>query len=251
MSNDTMEYAARAAPGGAPPMGTRPVRRRRGLAGAPAARRPGGLRSACADDQRANLRRPRMAAAQPGRKIAALGTCRFGEPAASAMDGGNLLAHGMPCFANVIDFVSQEPAQPVRRVDLDPRAPAEVHELGHGREIRQRWKKPFILKGILSPEGVRRSVASGVDGVAHQQPRRTAARLGDCTARSAAGCAGDRWRRHRAVSVRRDSAAGPICSRSWYLVRMPCGQAARRSMALRRWGLTAPIVPWRSSPTRR
>lgn len=32
-------------------------------------------------------------------------------------------------------------------------------------KIRQRWKKPFILKGILSPEDVRRSVASGVDGV--------------------------------------------------------------------------------------
>src|SRR5262249_55762398 len=31
--------------------------------------------------------------------------------------------------------------------------------------IRDRWKKPFILKGILSPEDVRRSVDSGVDGV--------------------------------------------------------------------------------------
>jgi (S)-mandelate dehydrogenase len=31
--------------------------------------------------------------------------------------------------------------------------------------IRQRWNKPFILKGILSPEDVRRAIDSGVEGI--------------------------------------------------------------------------------------
>jgi (S)-mandelate dehydrogenase len=31
--------------------------------------------------------------------------------------------------------------------------------------IRQFWKKPFILKGILNPEDVRRAKDSGVDGI--------------------------------------------------------------------------------------
>jgi (S)-mandelate dehydrogenase len=32
-------------------------------------------------------------------------------------------------------------------------------------KIRQYWKKPFILKGILNPEDVRRALDSGVDGI--------------------------------------------------------------------------------------
>jgi len=31
--------------------------------------------------------------------------------------------------------------------------------------IRGRWRKPFILKGLLSPDDVRRAIDAGVDGV--------------------------------------------------------------------------------------
>ncbi|MBV8682161.1 MAG: alpha-hydroxy-acid oxidizing protein, partial [Caulobacteraceae bacterium] len=31
--------------------------------------------------------------------------------------------------------------------------------------IRERWKKPFLLKGLLHPDDVRRALDSGVDGI--------------------------------------------------------------------------------------
>jgi (S)-mandelate dehydrogenase len=79
--------------------------------------------------------------------------------------GRNLLAHGVPCFANVIDFVPKD-----RRSLFAASAWIREHQpksMGWDTvaKIRERWKKPFILKGILSPEDVRRSVESGVDGV--------------------------------------------------------------------------------------
>lgn len=75
------------------------------------------------------------------------------------------LSHGIPTFKNVIEFV--------------PKGKRSLFEASHWirqhqptslswdtvAKIRQFWKKPFLLKGILNLEDVRRAVDSGVDGV--------------------------------------------------------------------------------------
>ena len=76
-----------------------------------------------------------------------------------------LAIHGMPRFANVIDFVPKahrgffESAFWIR--DQMPRSLS----WDTVAMIRDRWKKPFFLKGVLNPDDVRRAVESGVDGI--------------------------------------------------------------------------------------
>ena len=79
--------------------------------------------------------------------------------------GGNLLAHGMPCFANVIDFVPKDQRSLFAASTWIREHQPKSMSWDTVAKIRERWKKPFILKGILSTEDVRRSIDSGVDGV--------------------------------------------------------------------------------------
>jgi (S)-mandelate dehydrogenase len=77
----------------------------------------------------------------------------------------NLLTHGIPDFPNIIDFVPKD-----QRSFFAASSWVRAHQPSSMSwdtvaRIRDRWKKPFILKGILSPEDVRRSVDSGVDGI--------------------------------------------------------------------------------------
>jgi (S)-mandelate dehydrogenase len=76
-----------------------------------------------------------------------------------------LLTHGMPKFKNVIDFVPRdhqgffESAFWIREHQPTSMSWDTVDK------IRQRWKKPFILKGILSIDDVRRSIDAGIDAI--------------------------------------------------------------------------------------
>ncbi|HKB54900.1 MAG TPA: alpha-hydroxy acid oxidase [Ramlibacter sp.] len=76
-----------------------------------------------------------------------------------------LLAHGMPVFANVVDFVPRdqrgffETAYWIR--DHQPKS-LSWRTLD---QIRQRWRKPLLIKGILHLDDVRRSLDAGVDGI--------------------------------------------------------------------------------------
>jgi (S)-mandelate dehydrogenase len=78
---------------------------------------------------------------------------------------GTLATHGMPVFANIIDFVPKdqrgffESAFWVR--DRMPRSLS----WNTVAKIRARWKKPFFIKGILNLEDLRRAIDAGVDGV--------------------------------------------------------------------------------------
>ena len=77
----------------------------------------------------------------------------------------NLLSHGMPTFPNVIDFVPKG-----QQSFFDASGWIRKHQpkslsWDTVAKIRQFWKKPFILKGILNPEDVRRALDSGVDGI--------------------------------------------------------------------------------------
>jgi (S)-mandelate dehydrogenase len=77
----------------------------------------------------------------------------------------NLLTHGIPDFPNIIDFVPKD-----QRSFFAASSWVRAHQPSSMSwdtvaSIRDRWNKPFILKGILSPDDVRRAVDSGVDGI--------------------------------------------------------------------------------------
>lgn len=77
----------------------------------------------------------------------------------------NLLGHGIPDFPNVVDFLPRG-----QRGCFAASTWIREHQptsLGWDTvaKIRDRWKKPFILKGILCLDDVRRSLDSGVDGI--------------------------------------------------------------------------------------
>ncbi|MFL6664756.1 MAG: alpha-hydroxy acid oxidase [Rhizobacter sp.] len=76
-----------------------------------------------------------------------------------------LLTHGMPAFRNVIDFVPHdkrgffESAFWIREHQPTSLSWATVEK------IRQRWRKPFLIKGILHLDDVRRCLDAGIDGI--------------------------------------------------------------------------------------
>jgi (S)-mandelate dehydrogenase len=76
-----------------------------------------------------------------------------------------LLAHGMPVFRNIIDFVPQG-----RRSFFASAFWVREHQpqslsWDTVDRIRRRWRKPLLLKGILHLDDVRRSLDAGVDGI--------------------------------------------------------------------------------------
>lgn len=75
------------------------------------------------------------------------------------------LSGGMPSFVNVIDFVPR-----AHRSFFASAAWIRDHQptsmsWDTVAAIRQRWTKPFLLKGLLNLEDVRRALDSGVDGI--------------------------------------------------------------------------------------
>jgi (S)-mandelate dehydrogenase len=76
-----------------------------------------------------------------------------------------LLAHGLPVFRNVVDFIPRE-----RRSFFDSAMWIREHQPKSLSwrtlaQIRARWSKPLIIKGVLHPDDVRRALDAGVDGV--------------------------------------------------------------------------------------
>lgn len=74
-----------------------------------------------------------------------------------------LLRNGMPITANLIPYAEK----------ATQNATAEVMQLRSGgshtweelKRIREKWKRPMVLKGILHPEDAERAVAMGADGI--------------------------------------------------------------------------------------
>ncbi|HET8611591.1 MAG TPA: alpha-hydroxy acid oxidase [Sphingomonas sp.] len=75
------------------------------------------------------------------------------------------IATGMPTFSNIVDFVPKDQRgffesafwirdQMPKSLSWDTVA-----------KIRQKWSKPFFVKGLLHPDDVRRALDAGVDGV--------------------------------------------------------------------------------------
>jgi (S)-mandelate dehydrogenase len=76
-----------------------------------------------------------------------------------------LLAYGLPVFRNVIDFIPRE-----RRSFFESAMWIREHQPQSlswrtVAQVRQRWAKPLIIKGLLHPDDVRRALDAGVDGI--------------------------------------------------------------------------------------
>ncbi len=77
----------------------------------------------------------------------------------------NPLSHGLPSFANIIDFVPKDQRSFFAASNwIRAHQPTSL-SWDTVAKIRERWRKPFILKGILCSEDVRRARDSGVDGI--------------------------------------------------------------------------------------
>jgi L-lactate dehydrogenase (cytochrome) len=74
-----------------------------------------------------------------------------------------LLRNGMPITANLVPYAK----------NASQNATAEVMQVRSGgshtweelKRLRDRWKRPFVVKGILHPQDAERAVALGADGI--------------------------------------------------------------------------------------
>ncbi|QIG80232.1 alpha-hydroxy acid oxidase [Stakelama tenebrarum] len=75
------------------------------------------------------------------------------------------LRHGLPRFANVLDFIPKDQRGFFESAHwIRSQMPRDLSWNDVAR-IRSRWKKPMFLKGLLNLEDVRRARDSGVDGI--------------------------------------------------------------------------------------
>lgn len=72
---------------------------------------------------------------------------------------------GFPAFVNVIDFVPEDKRGFFQSAFWIRDQMPESLSWSHVAAIRARWKKPFLIKGLLHPDDIRRALDSGVDGV--------------------------------------------------------------------------------------
>ncbi len=76
-----------------------------------------------------------------------------------------LAGGGLPEFKNVIEFVPKDKRGMFDSAHwIRSQQPTSL-SWDTVAKIRERWKKPFFIKGILSIEDVRRALDSGVDGI--------------------------------------------------------------------------------------
>ena len=77
----------------------------------------------------------------------------------------NLLAHGMPVFRNVIDFIPREQRGFFASAFWIREHQPQSLSWQTVARIRRHWRKPLLLKGILQLDDVRRALDAGVDGI--------------------------------------------------------------------------------------
>ncbi|WP_246586818.1 alpha-hydroxy acid oxidase [Stakelama flava] len=75
------------------------------------------------------------------------------------------LNRGMPDFANVIDYIPKDKRGFFQSAFWIRSQMPKTLSWDHVARIRDRWKRPFFLKGLLHPHDIRRAMESGVDGV--------------------------------------------------------------------------------------
>ncbi|HET8747723.1 MAG TPA: alpha-hydroxy acid oxidase [Ramlibacter sp.] len=76
-----------------------------------------------------------------------------------------LLPHGLPAFRNVIEFIPREHRGLMQSAFwIRAHQPTSLSWQTLAR-IRQRWRRPLLLKGVLRLDDVRRAIDAGVEGV--------------------------------------------------------------------------------------
>jgi len=75
------------------------------------------------------------------------------------------LGHGMPQFANVIDFVPKDRRGFFSSAFWIREQMWRTLSWQTIQKIRQRWKKPLFIKGVLNLDDVERAAGTGADGI--------------------------------------------------------------------------------------
>jgi len=75
------------------------------------------------------------------------------------------IAHGMPSFVNVTDFIPKDQRGFFESANWIRSQMPKSLSWDTVAKIRQRWTKPFLVKGLLHPLDVEKAVDAGVDGV--------------------------------------------------------------------------------------
>jgi (S)-mandelate dehydrogenase len=76
----------------------------------------------------------------------------------------SLLKHGMPRTENLVPYAGPNPTQVATARAMQLRSGGS-HTWDELARLRERWKRAFVVKGILHPKDAERAVALGADGI--------------------------------------------------------------------------------------
>src|SRR5204862_7375874 len=75
-----------------------------------------------------------------------------------------LLRKGMPSTANLVPYAGSKATQVAAARTMQLRSGGS-HTWEELKRLRERWKRPVVVKGILHPADAERAVALGADGI--------------------------------------------------------------------------------------
>jgi (S)-mandelate dehydrogenase len=76
----------------------------------------------------------------------------------------SLLRHGMPRTENLVPYAGPDPTQVSTGRTMELRSGGS-HTWDELARLRERWKRAFVVKGILHPQDAERAVGLGADGI--------------------------------------------------------------------------------------
>jgi L-lactate dehydrogenase (cytochrome) len=76
----------------------------------------------------------------------------------------SLIKHGMPRTENLVPYAGPNPDQVSTARTMQLRSGGS-HSWDELARLRERWRRPFVIKGILHPRDAERAVALGADGI--------------------------------------------------------------------------------------
>ncbi len=76
----------------------------------------------------------------------------------------SLFRHGMPRTENLVPYAGPNPSQVSTARTMQLRSGGS-HTWDELARLRERWKRAFVVKGILHPQDAERAVALGADGI--------------------------------------------------------------------------------------
>jgi (S)-mandelate dehydrogenase len=76
----------------------------------------------------------------------------------------SLLRHGMPRTENLVPYAGPDPTQVSTGRTMELRSGGS-HTWEELARLRERWKRAFVVKGILHPQDAERAVGLGADGI--------------------------------------------------------------------------------------